>query len=173
MLFVLKMEAETWKKRIKGVCVVVVVGVVWRKIRGGGQAGRQDSDIHALRRGDTDKVSSLLLGQAVIAVSPRFQVATPQRHRHYWVAAWCHNPGPSVGRHCHCPTVKRGFEILNTHTHTEARWSALATSLATICPALPCSGLGQSSQWACLDTSEVMGQNGGTQEDKGLANERV
>lgn len=27
-------------------------------------------------------------------------------------------PNPSVGRRCHCPTVKRGFEILNTHTLT-------------------------------------------------------
>lgn len=25
-------------------------------------------------------------------------------------------PNPGVGRRCHCPTVKRGFEILNTHT---------------------------------------------------------
>lgn len=38
--------------------------------------GKQDSDIHALRRGDTDKVSSPPLGQAVITVGPRFQVAT-------------------------------------------------------------------------------------------------
>lgn len=52
-------------------------------------------------------------------------------------------PNPSVGRRCHCPTVKRGFEILNTHT--QAHWSALATSLATICLALPCSGLGTAS----------------------------
>lgn len=27
-------------------------------------------------------------------------------------------PNPGVGRRCHCPTVKRGFEILNTHTDT-------------------------------------------------------
>lgn len=54
-------------------------GVDWgknKKKRGGGQAGKQDSDIHALRRGDTDKVSSPPLGQAVITVGPRFQVAT-------------------------------------------------------------------------------------------------
>lgn len=25
-------------------------------------------------------------------------------------------PNPGVGRRCHCPTVKRGFEILNRHT---------------------------------------------------------
>lgn len=50
----------------------------WRKKKelADRQAGRQDSDIHALRRGDTDKVSSPPLGQAVITVSPRFQVAT-------------------------------------------------------------------------------------------------
>lgn len=44
--------------------------------RGGGQAEEQDSDIHALRRGDTDKVSSPWLVQAVITVGRRFQVAT-------------------------------------------------------------------------------------------------
>lgn len=27
-------------------------------------------------------------------------------------------PNPGVGRRCHCPTVKRGFEILNTHTRS-------------------------------------------------------
>lgn len=37
---------------------------------------KQDSDIHALRHGDTDKVSSPPLGQAVITVSLHFQVAT-------------------------------------------------------------------------------------------------
>lgn len=46
-------------------------GGAWR-LAGGGR----DSDIHALRRGDTDKVSSPPLGQAVITVGPRFQVAT-------------------------------------------------------------------------------------------------
>lgn len=54
-------------------------GVDWweeLKKRGGGQAGKQDSDIHALRHGDTDKVSSPPLGQAVITVGPCFQVAT-------------------------------------------------------------------------------------------------
>ncbi|KAK2880381.1 hypothetical protein Q8A73_023079 [Channa argus] len=49
-------------------------GADWRKREV--QGGKQDSDIHALRRGDTDKVSSLPLGQAVITVGPRFQVAT-------------------------------------------------------------------------------------------------
>lgn len=37
---------------------------------------KQDSDIHALRHGNCDKVSSPPLGQAVITVGPRFQVAT-------------------------------------------------------------------------------------------------
>ncbi|KAK5847538.1 hypothetical protein PBY51_016658 [Eleginops maclovinus] len=46
--------------------------VDWENERGGGQ----DSDIHALRRGDTDTVSSPPLGQAVITVGRRFQVAT-------------------------------------------------------------------------------------------------
>lgn len=58
-------------------------------------------------------------------------------------------PNPSVGRRCHCPTAKRGFEIPHTHTHeqshTHTQWSALATSLATICLALPCSGSGTAS----------------------------
>lgn len=30
-------------------------------------------------------------------------------------------PGPGAGRRCHCPTVKRGFEILNTHAHTHTQ----------------------------------------------------
>lgn len=47
-----------------------------RWLRKGGQGGEWDSDIHELRRGDTDKVSSPPLGQAVIAVGLRFQVAT-------------------------------------------------------------------------------------------------
>lgn len=65
-----------WKE-MEGV-VVREGGLIGERIkkRGGGQAGKQDSDIHALRRGDTDKVSSPPLGQAVITVGPRFQVAT-------------------------------------------------------------------------------------------------
>lgn len=49
---------------------------VIKKRLAGGWGGNRDSDIHELRRGDTDKVSSLPLGQAVIAVGLRFQVAT-------------------------------------------------------------------------------------------------
>lgn len=62
----LKMEAQTLRGEAKRgrVCVCVCA------------EGEQDSDIHALRHGDTDKVSSPPLGQAVIAVGPRFQVAT-------------------------------------------------------------------------------------------------
>lgn len=52
-----------------------VGGVDWEKKKKGRRV-KQDSDIHALRRGDTDKVSSPPLGQAVITVGPRFQVAT-------------------------------------------------------------------------------------------------
>lgn len=40
------------------------------------RGGEWDSDIHELRRGDTDKVSSPPFGQAVITVGLRFQVAT-------------------------------------------------------------------------------------------------
>lgn len=70
---------EDEEKGCGSVCMVgerAVGGAAWRKIRGGGRVGKQDSDIHALRRGDTDKVSSPPLGQAVITVGPRFQVAT-------------------------------------------------------------------------------------------------
>lgn len=49
---------------------------VIKKRLAGGWGGNRDSDIHELRRGDTDKVSSPPLGQAVIAVGLRFQVAT-------------------------------------------------------------------------------------------------
>lgn len=78
------MEAQTCKEgKEREECVwrvweEVGGGVDWgqKKKGGGGQAGKQDSDIHALRRGDTDKVSSPPLGQAVITVGPRFQVAT-------------------------------------------------------------------------------------------------
>lgn len=49
---------------------------VIKKRLAGGWGVNRDSDIHELRRGDTDKVSSPPLGQAVIAVGLRFQVAT-------------------------------------------------------------------------------------------------
>lgn len=62
------------KRRGRRVCVGgLTVGEKKRRSRAD---GIQDSDIHALRRGDTDKVSSLPLGQTVITVSPRFQVTT-------------------------------------------------------------------------------------------------
>lgn len=81
-------------------------------------------------------------------------------------------PNPGVGRRCHCPTAKRGFEIPNAHTHTGPliRPGNLPSNHLSRFAML---GLGHSQQWACLDTSELMGQNGGAQEDKGLTNKRV
>lgn len=70
---------------------------------------------------------------------PPFPGHNPQRHRHYWVAAWCHNLTPMwVGD----VIVQQWSVALRYWTHTRAHWSTLATSLATICLALPCSGLG-------------------------------
>ena len=56
--------------------VCVCMGGVREKKRRWRVGRKQDSDIHALRHGDTDKVSSPPLGQAVITVSLGFQVAT-------------------------------------------------------------------------------------------------
>lgn len=83
---------------------------------------------------------------------------------------------PNVGWRCHCVTLKRGLVILNTHTNTHTEIGPLIRPGNLPSNHLSCFamlGLGHSLQWACLDTSELMGQNGGAEEDKGLANERL
>lgn len=71
-LFFLSRWRLAWKNK-EGRSVRRVSGGEKRRWRVG---RKQDSDIHALRHGDTDKVSSPPLGQAVITVSLHFQVAT-------------------------------------------------------------------------------------------------
>ena len=153
------MEAQTCKRGRGegGVCVEGFgrgggLGKEKKNKRGGGQAGKQDSDIHALRRGDTDKVSSPPLGQAVITVGPRFQVATLSG-----TGIIGSRLGATTQPRCG-PAMPLSdseawlWDTEHTHTesHTQAHWSALATSLATICPALPCSGLGTASNGHAL-----------------------
>lgn len=58
------------EEREEGVCWVVDC------IKKKGQAASRTVTFTRSRRGDTDKVSSPPLGQAVITVGPRFQVAT-------------------------------------------------------------------------------------------------
>lgn len=79
---------------------------------------------------------------------------------------------PNVGRRCHCATLKRGLEILSTHTYRGPliRPGNLPSNHLSCFAML---GLGHSLQRACLDKSELMGQNRKAKEDKGLANERL
>lgn len=137
--------------------------VGWRKTRSGGQAGEQDSDIHALRRGDTDKVCSLPFGQAVITVGPRFQVAT---------LSCAGIIGSRLGATSQ-PSARAGGAIV-WQGSVALRYQTLtrAHSGSLICPGnhpsnhLSCYAM-LCDRWACLNTSELMGQNGGTQKDKG------
>lgn len=79
---------------------------------------------------------------------------------------------PNVGRRCHCATLKRGLEISSTHTYRGPliRPGNLPSNHLSCFAML---GLGHSLQRACLDKSELMGQNRKAKEDKGLANERL
>lgn len=144
-----------WKKRGCGGCrrrrsVCVLGGVTGenKRWRAGGQAGQWHSRITTWRHWQGVHPA---VRPSCYHSRPPFPGRNPQRHRHYWVAAWCHQPTPVWADHA---IVQRWSVALRywTHTqaHTQAHWSALATSLATICPALPCSGLGTASNGHAL-----------------------
>lgn len=158
----LKMEAQTCEEEEREECV-------WRGLEGGGglggvgvwlekkerrRAGGQAGQWHS-------RVTTWRHWQGVFPTArpscyhsrPPFPGRNPQRHRHYWVAAWCHNPTPvwagdAIVRQW--SVALRYWTHTHSQAHTQAHWSALATSLATICPALPCSGLGTASNGHAL-----------------------
>lgn len=116
----LKMEEETWKKGRKEVCAYGVRrgdGLEENKRwRPGGQ-----SRTVTFTRYDMATVtrcpphcSAKLLSQSA-PVSRSQPSAAPALLGHGLVPQSC----PGVGRRCHCPTVKRGFQIQNTHSQTQ------------------------------------------------------
>lgn len=115
------LKMETCKdEREEGVCRVwkEVGGGLTRKKkkkRGGGQAVSRTVtftryDVATLTRCPPRRSAKLLSQSAPVSRSQ--PSAAPALLGRGLVP----QPNPSVGRRCHCPTVKRGFEILNTHT---------------------------------------------------------